>query len=154
MRPASREQNQGATAHTQHQASQHPRTGRKTGLNHLGRGPGKTAHRGPEACVATYAPDRHRDALPRHRTTLSSRSAPEMKAARERPGPPAWSAKSLSSDRAAQPSLCTRRTDREGRQRTPTTNHNPAPKARTEEREQRSRNTPRNQRSGAKSDKH
>jgi hypothetical protein len=33
--------------------------------------------------------DRHRDALPRQRTTLGSRSAPEMKAARERPGPPA-----------------------------------------------------------------
>jgi hypothetical protein len=54
----------------------------------------------------TYAPDRHRDALPRQRATLSSRSAPEMKAARERPGPPActaWSAKSPSSVRAGAP---------------------------------------------------
>jgi hypothetical protein len=49
----------------------------------------------PEACVTMYSPDRHRDALPWQRVTLSSRSAPEMKAARERPGPPActaWSA--------------------------------------------------------------
>jgi hypothetical protein len=35
----------------------------------------------PAARVATYAPDRHRDALPRQRATPSSRSAPEMKAA-------------------------------------------------------------------------
>jgi hypothetical protein len=41
------------------------------------------------ARFATYAPDRHRDALPRQRATPSSRSAPEMKAARKRPGPPA-----------------------------------------------------------------
>jgi hypothetical protein len=32
----------------------------------------------PAACVATYAPDQHRDALPWHTATLSSRSAPEM----------------------------------------------------------------------------
>jgi hypothetical protein len=60
----------------------------------------------PAALVATYAPDRHRDAVPRHRATLSSRSAPEKKVARERPGPPActvWSAKSPSSARAGAP---------------------------------------------------
>jgi hypothetical protein len=60
----------------------------------------------PAARVATYAPDRHRDALPWQRATLRSRSAPEMKAARERPGPPAWtawSAKSPSSVRAGAP---------------------------------------------------
>jgi hypothetical protein len=39
----------------------------------------------PVARVATYAPDQHRDALPRQRATLSSQSAPKMKAARERP---------------------------------------------------------------------
>jgi hypothetical protein len=46
----------------------------------------------PAARVATFAPDRHRDALPRQRATLSSRSAPEMNAARERSGPPACTA--------------------------------------------------------------
>jgi hypothetical protein len=51
----------------------------------------------PAARVATYAPDRHRDALPRQRATLSSQSAPEMKAARERPGPPACTAGSAKS---------------------------------------------------------
>jgi hypothetical protein len=44
----------------------------------------------PEACVAAHAPDRHWDALPWQRLTLSSRSAPAMKAARERLGPPAY----------------------------------------------------------------
>jgi hypothetical protein len=34
----------------------------------------------PEAWVATFAPDRHRDVLLWQRATLSSRSAPEMKA--------------------------------------------------------------------------
>jgi hypothetical protein len=56
--------------------------------------------------VATYAPDRHRDALPQQRATLSSQSAPEMQAAPERPGPPAytaWLTKSLSSVRARAP---------------------------------------------------
>jgi hypothetical protein len=60
----------------------------------------------PAARVATHAPDRHSDALPLHRATLSSRSAPEMKAARERPGPPActpWSAGLPSSIRAGAP---------------------------------------------------
>jgi hypothetical protein len=53
-----------------------------------------------------YAPDRQRNALTRQRSTLSPRSAPEMKAARERPGLPActaWSAKSPSSVRAGVP---------------------------------------------------
>jgi hypothetical protein len=57
----------------------------------------------PAARVATYVLDRHRDALPRQRATLSSRSAPKMKAARDKPGPPActaWSAKSPISVRA------------------------------------------------------
>jgi hypothetical protein len=31
----------------------------------------------PAARVATYAPERHRDALPRQRATLGSRSAPD-----------------------------------------------------------------------------
>jgi hypothetical protein len=60
----------------------------------------------PAARVATYTPDRHRDALPRQRATLRCRSASEMKAARERPGLPActaWSAESLSSVRAGAP---------------------------------------------------
>jgi hypothetical protein len=55
----------------------------------------------PEARVATYAPERHR--VSRQRATPRSQSAPEMKAARERPGPPActaWSAKSPSSVKA------------------------------------------------------
>jgi hypothetical protein len=57
----------------------------------------------PAARVVTYALDRHRDALPRHRATRSSQSAPEMKVARERPDPPActaWSARLPSSVRA------------------------------------------------------
>jgi hypothetical protein len=46
----------GATSHTPHKArlrnamrsrTQNPHTGLKTGLNHLGRGPGKPAHRSP-----------------------------------------------------------------------------------------------------------
>jgi hypothetical protein len=46
---------------------------------------GKAAHRG----LAAFAPDRHRDALPRQSAMLSSHSAPEKKAALKRPGPPA-----------------------------------------------------------------
>jgi hypothetical protein len=72
---------------TQHKAkpnhkSKTPDTGRRTGLNHLSRGPGTGIW--PEARVETYAPDRHRDALPRQRATLSSLSAPQMKTARKR----------------------------------------------------------------------
>jgi hypothetical protein len=35
----------------------------------------------PAARVVTYTPNRHKDALPWHRATLSSQSALEMKAA-------------------------------------------------------------------------
>jgi hypothetical protein len=41
----------------------------------------------PNTLVKLYKPDRPKDALPRHRATPSSRSAPDMKASRERPGP-------------------------------------------------------------------
>jgi hypothetical protein len=94
----------GATAYTRHKQgdaaqskaepkTQNPHTGLKTGPNQLGKGLGKPVHRVRlEARIVTCAPDRHRDALPRHRASLSSRSAPEMKAGRERPGPPACTA--------------------------------------------------------------
>jgi hypothetical protein len=64
-----------------------------------GRATGRTTGARPDTRVRAYKPDQPRDALPRHKATLSSQSAPEMKAARERPGPPActaWSAKSPS----------------------------------------------------------
>jgi hypothetical protein len=67
----------GATSRTRHKArlrnpkqsrskTQNPHAGLKTGLNHLGRGPGKTTHLGvrPEARVVMKAPDRNRGGRP------------------------------------------------------------------------------------------
>jgi hypothetical protein len=88
---------------------------------HVSQGDGRTGNRGqpqttsaegherprngarPDTLVRTHKPDRPKDALPRHRATPSSRSAPEMKVAQERPGPPActaWSARERSNDSA------------------------------------------------------
>jgi hypothetical protein len=83
-----------------------PHTGLKTGSNHVIRGPGKTAHWSPAIGSRRDMPNRHRGALPCAGATLSSRSAPEMKAARKRPGPPActtWSAQPTSSEKAGAP---------------------------------------------------
>jgi DNA-nicking Smr family endonuclease len=64
----------------------------------------------PAARVATYEPDRHKNALPRQRATLGSRSAPEMKAARQRPGPPVCTAAQIdlhreTEEKARQPKI-------------------------------------------------
>jgi hypothetical protein len=71
----------GAIAQTRHKARR--RNARRRNSKRSQTKNPKTTHK------AQNRPDRHREALPGQRATLSSRSAPAMKAARERPSPPA-----------------------------------------------------------------
>jgi hypothetical protein len=71
------------TGQPRRQSSRQP----QTTSDHLGRGTREAAQRGPAGHrVKAYKPDRPRDALPRHKATPSSRSTPEMRVSRERPG--------------------------------------------------------------------